>query len=88
MDTAFKALNDPGRRRLLDELFVRDGQTLGELCAYLPEMTRFGVMNHLGVLEQAELIGFLNRYHNNIADAGIPSSGTAEHFDTIENFCT
>lgn len=56
MDTVFKALNDPGRRRLLDELFARDGQTLGELCAYLPEMTRFGVMNHLGVLEQAGLI--------------------------------
>ena len=56
MDTAFKALHDPSRRRLLDELFGRDGQTLGELCTCLPEMTRFGVMNHLGVLEEAGLI--------------------------------
>jgi uncharacterized protein YndB with AHSA1/START domain len=56
MDEVFKALNDGGRRRLLDELFERDGQTLGELCAYLPEMTRFGVMNHLRVLEAAGLV--------------------------------
>ena len=44
------------RRVLLDRLFERDGQTLGELCAYLPEMTRFGVMKHLGVLEEADLV--------------------------------
>jgi len=56
MDAVFKALTDRGRRRLLDELFARDAQTLGELCAYLPEMTRFGVMNHLGVLEEAGLL--------------------------------
>jgi uncharacterized protein YndB with AHSA1/START domain/DNA-binding transcriptional ArsR family regulator len=56
MDTIFKALNDPSRRRLLDELFDDDGQTLGELCAYLPGMTRYGVMNHLSVLEEAGLI--------------------------------
>ena len=56
MDEVFKALNDPGRRRLLDELFKRDGQTLGELCDYLPEMTRFGVMNHLRVLETAGVV--------------------------------
>ena len=41
---------------LLDRLFERDGQTLGELCGYLPEMTRFGVMKHLGVLEEAGLV--------------------------------
>jgi uncharacterized protein YndB with AHSA1/START domain len=53
---AFRALADPSRRLLLDRLFERDGQTLGELTAHLPEMTRFGVMRHLGVLESANLI--------------------------------
>jgi uncharacterized protein YndB with AHSA1/START domain/DNA-binding transcriptional ArsR family regulator len=53
---AFRALADPSRRLLLDGLFERDGQTLGELTARLPDMTRFGVMKHLGVLESAGLI--------------------------------
>jgi DNA-binding transcriptional ArsR family regulator len=53
---AFRALADPSRRLLLDRLFERDGQTLGELTAHLPGMTRFGVMRHLDVLESAELI--------------------------------
>jgi uncharacterized protein YndB with AHSA1/START domain/DNA-binding transcriptional ArsR family regulator len=53
---AFRALADPSRRLLLDQLFGRDGQTLGELSAHLPTMTRFGVMRHLGVLETAGLI--------------------------------
>jgi DNA-binding transcriptional ArsR family regulator len=52
----FKALADGGRRQLLDALFVRDGQTLGELCAVLPTITRFGVMKHLSVLEGAGLV--------------------------------
>ncbi len=56
MDEVFKALADPSRRLLCDKLFERDGQTLGELEALLPEMTRFGVMKHLRVLEQARLI--------------------------------
>jgi DNA-binding transcriptional ArsR family regulator len=56
MDDVFKALADEGRRALLDALRVRDGQTLGELCDVLPDMTRFGVMKHLGVLEQAHLL--------------------------------
>jgi uncharacterized protein YndB with AHSA1/START domain len=56
MAPAFRALGDPSRRLLLDRLFERDGQTLGELCTYLPAMTRFGVMRHLGVLEEAGLI--------------------------------
>ena len=56
MDDVFKALADESRRRLLDKLFKRDGQTLGELEAHLPGMTRFGVMKHLGVLEDAGLI--------------------------------
>lgn len=56
MDAVFKAINDPSRRRLLDSLFESDGQTLSQLVGQLPEMTRFGVMNHLGVLEAAQLI--------------------------------
>ena len=56
MAPAFRALGDQSRRLLLDRLFERDGQTLGELTRHLPEMTRFGVMRHLGVLEEADLI--------------------------------
>jgi DNA-binding transcriptional ArsR family regulator len=55
-DVVFKALADPTRRLLLDRLFARDGRTLGELEAEVPELTRFGVMKHLGVLEQAGLV--------------------------------
>ena len=56
MAQVFRALGDPSRRLLLDRLFERDGQTLGELCRHLPAMTRFGVMRHLGVLEEASLV--------------------------------
>ena len=56
MDDVFRALNDPSRRLLLDRLFAEDGQTLGELCRHLPDMTRFGVMSHLRVLEEANLV--------------------------------
>ena len=56
MASAFRALGDPSRRLLLDRLFERDSQTLGELCAALPAMTRFGVMRHLDVLEEAGLV--------------------------------
>jgi uncharacterized protein YndB with AHSA1/START domain/DNA-binding transcriptional ArsR family regulator len=52
----FKALADPSRRLLLDSLFDEDGQTLGELSARLPGMTRFGVMKHLRILEGAGLV--------------------------------
>jgi uncharacterized protein YndB with AHSA1/START domain/DNA-binding transcriptional ArsR family regulator len=55
-DDVFKALADPSRRLLLDSLFARDGQTLGELTARLPAMTRFGVMKHLRLLEGAGLV--------------------------------
>jgi uncharacterized protein YndB with AHSA1/START domain len=55
MDDVFKALADPTRRSLLDELFREDGQTLSALEARLP-MTRFGVMKHLKLLEDAGLI--------------------------------
>jgi DNA-binding transcriptional ArsR family regulator len=54
-DLVFKALADPTRRFLLDQLFVRDGRTLTELESEL-EMTRFGVMKHLRVLEEAGLV--------------------------------
>jgi DNA-binding transcriptional ArsR family regulator len=51
----FRALADPTRRLLLDRLFERDGRTLTELESEL-EMTRFGVMKHLRVLEDAGLV--------------------------------
>jgi DNA-binding transcriptional ArsR family regulator len=54
-DRVFKALADATRRHLLDQLFERDGRTLGELEEGL-EMTRFGVMKHLRVLEDAGLV--------------------------------
>jgi DNA-binding transcriptional ArsR family regulator/uncharacterized protein YndB with AHSA1/START domain len=55
MDMIFKALADPARRTLLDALRQRDGQTLQELTELL-DMTRFGVMKHLAVLEEAGLV--------------------------------
>ena len=55
MDDVFKALADPTRRSLLDELYKEDGQTLTALEERLP-MTRFGVMKHLRVLEEAGLV--------------------------------
>jgi DNA-binding transcriptional ArsR family regulator len=54
-DKVFKALADPTRRHLLDLLFARDGQTLTELESGLA-MTRFGVMKHLKLLEEAGLV--------------------------------
>ena len=54
-DRVFKALADPTRRLLLDQLFERDGRTLTELKSQL-EMTRFGVMKHLRLLEEAGLV--------------------------------
>jgi len=54
-DSVFRALADPTRRFLLDLLFEREGRTLSELDSEL-EMTRFGVMKHLRVLEEAGLV--------------------------------
>jgi DNA-binding transcriptional ArsR family regulator len=54
-DRVFKALSDPTRRFLLDRLFTRDGRTLTELESELA-MTRFGVMKHLRVLQEAGLV--------------------------------
>lgn len=54
-DLVFKALADPTRRLLLDKLFQRDGRTLTDLESEI-EMSRFGVMKHLRLLEEAGLI--------------------------------
>ncbi len=55
MDEVFKALADQTRRQLLDRLFEKNGQTLGELCAELG-MTRQAVTKHLKILEEANLV--------------------------------
>ena len=55
-DRVFRALADPTRRLLLDTLFEREGQTLGELHQAVEGMTRFGVMKHLRLLESAGLV--------------------------------
>jgi len=60
VDKVFRALADPSRRRLLDSLRERDGQTLGELCAQLA-MARQSVTQHLTVLEEANLISTVRR---------------------------
>ena len=54
-DAVFRALADPSRRRLLDRLHARNGQTLGDLCQGLA-MTRQAVAKHLALLERANLV--------------------------------
>ena len=56
MDAVFRALADPTRREILDALFVEDGQSVTQVAERFGEMTRFGVMKHLGVLEAADLV--------------------------------
>ena len=56
MELVFKALADLNRRKLVDELHMNDGQTVAELSAALPNMTRFGAMKHLRILESAGLV--------------------------------
>jgi DNA-binding transcriptional ArsR family regulator len=56
-DAVFRALADPSRRKLLDRLHRRNGQTLGELCRGLA-MTRQAVTKHLTILEQANLVSW------------------------------
>ena len=60
MDAVFKALADPVRRRLLDKLHARNGQTLSELCQG-QEITRQAVTKHLAVLEEAGLVATQKR---------------------------
>ena len=54
-DKVFKALGDPTRRRLLDLLVDRNGQTLGQLCEPL-DMARQSATQHIGILEEANLV--------------------------------
>jgi DNA-binding transcriptional ArsR family regulator len=60
MDDIFKALADPGRRRLLDSLNARNGQNLNDLCAVM-DMTRQSVTRHLEILEAANLVVVVRR---------------------------
>ena len=55
LDAVFKALADPSRRKLLDELHTNNGQTLSQLCEHL-DMTRQAVTKHLVLLEEANLV--------------------------------
>lgn len=59
-DKVFKALGDPTRRRLLDLLCERNGQTLGQLCDHL-DMARQSATQHLGLLEEANLVTTVRR---------------------------
>ncbi len=59
-DKVFKALADPTRRTLLDLLYEDNGQTLGQLCEHL-DMARQSVTQHLGLLEDANLISTVRR---------------------------
>ncbi|MBT1156454.1 helix-turn-helix transcriptional regulator [Aminobacter anthyllidis] len=59
-DDVFKALSDPTRRKLLDLLYEKNGQTLGELCANL-DMARQSATQHLGILEAANLVSTVKR---------------------------
>ena len=59
-DLLFKALADPGRRKLLDLLHAHDGRTLGDLCEHM-DMTRQGVTQHLALLEAANLVATQRR---------------------------
>lgn len=60
MERVFKALADPGRRRLLDRLFEKNGLTLGQLCERM-DMSRQAVSQHLRVLESANLVTAVRR---------------------------
>jgi DNA-binding transcriptional ArsR family regulator len=60
MDAVFRALADKSRRRLLDRLHARNGQTLNQLCEGL-DMTRQAVTKHVAILEEANLIASVKR---------------------------
>jgi len=60
IDRVFKALADPSRRELLDRLHSQDGQSLADLCAGL-DMSRQAVTQHLGLLEEANLVSVQRR---------------------------
>jgi DNA-binding transcriptional ArsR family regulator/uncharacterized protein YndB with AHSA1/START domain len=84
-DEVFKALADPSRRRLLDSLNARNGQTLRELCADM-DMARQSVSKHLGVLEGANLVTTLWRgreklHYLNAAPINEISERWIDHYD-------
>ena len=79
-DAVFKALADASRRRLLDRLHERNGQTLGELCQGL-EMTRQAVTKHLAVLEGANLVAAQRRGREKLHFINpVPINGIAERW--------
>ena len=59
-DKVFKALADPTRRKLLDLLYEKNGQSLGQLCEHL-DMTRQSATQHLGILMDANLVSAVKR---------------------------
>jgi uncharacterized protein YndB with AHSA1/START domain/DNA-binding transcriptional ArsR family regulator len=85
VDEIFKALADPSRRRLLDSLNARNGQTLRELCGGL-DMARQSVSKHLGILEEANLVTTVQRgreklHYLNVAPINDISERWINHYD-------
>jgi DNA-binding transcriptional ArsR family regulator len=79
-DAVFRALADASRRQLLDRLFARNGQTLGELCEGL-DMTRQAVTKHLGILEDANLISVQRQGREKLHFINpVPINGIAERW--------
>ena len=86
MDAAFRALGHAERREILDKLFTRDGQTLAELCRGA-EMSRFGVMKHVRVLERARLIRAVRRGRTKVHFL-TPAPLRALHERWLAKYCT
>ena len=78
MDDVFRALSDPSRRRLLDRLNQRNGQTLRELCAGL-DMARQSVSKHLAILEDANLVTTVRRGRRSSTISTPPPSATSQN---------
>jgi DNA-binding transcriptional ArsR family regulator len=79
-DAVFRALADASRRQLLDRLFARNGQSLGELCEGL-DMTRQAVTKHLGILEDANLISVQRQGREKLHFINpVPINGIAERW--------
>jgi DNA-binding transcriptional ArsR family regulator len=79
-DAVFRALADASRRKLLDRLYRKNGQTLGELCAGL-DMTRQAVTKHLGILEEANLVASRRQGREKLHFINpVPINGIAERW--------
>jgi DNA-binding transcriptional ArsR family regulator len=79
-DAVFRALADANRRKLLDRLYRRNGQTLGELCQGL-DMTRQAVAKHLAILEQANLVAARRQGREKLHFINpVPINGIAERW--------